>query len=199
MKQHEIETIFTEKVAACMAAGYIISPATMSGHQGEIGKVDLRKGNEIIRIMLEKKRGWDREHSYPWEAVVLTVGRSTDELIPCGPFDTWQTVWNNHLEIIEQRSFYQIDSRADYFTENRDAYMAMVEKQAERWHNSEPREGVTTVRLDSAKAAEIAQRYLRRVTGKSRIPAGGLSFEKRSGDCRTKYLITYRAHTYVLH
>ena len=53
MNQNDINRMFTEKVTELIAQGYQINPATMSGSQGEYAHVDLRKGTEIIRVLLD--------------------------------------------------------------------------------------------------------------------------------------------------
>ena len=52
MKKNDIRTAYTQKVAELLAQGYTIFPDTMSGHQGEIAKVDLTNGSEILRVLL---------------------------------------------------------------------------------------------------------------------------------------------------
>ena len=58
MKHTEIEAIFTAKVAEFITNGYTINATTMAGSQGEIAKIDFRKGNEIIRVMLATDTEW---------------------------------------------------------------------------------------------------------------------------------------------
>lgn len=53
MKFESINLRYTEVIAEWLAKGYTINFATMSGHQGEISKIDLTDGKEIIRIMLD--------------------------------------------------------------------------------------------------------------------------------------------------
>ena len=98
MKFRQIEAIYTEKVAEYIAKGYTVNASTMSGHQGEIAKIDLRKGDEIIRVMLDTERC--SFHS----AVVIIVGRNTDDRIAKSTeLHSYDTIWNNLLEIIEKR------------------------------------------------------------------------------------------------
>ncbi len=133
MKFAEINAIFTSKVAEYIANGYTINTATMSGHQGEIGKVDLRKGEEVIRVLL------DTEHHHFREAVVLIVGRNTDESISKNTGrNGWDTIWNNKLEIIEKRTFWQMQKdyrEIDYYLEGEAGEQAM-EKSRERAKDS---------------------------------------------------------------
>lgn len=52
MYMQDIEKRFTEKVAEYLTAGYIFSQETMRGLQGEMCKVDLKRGDSFIRIRL---------------------------------------------------------------------------------------------------------------------------------------------------
>lgn len=94
----DIEKLFTEKVAQYIADGYTVNATTMSGHQGEVCKLDLRKGNEVVRILVDKRHeGWQ-------EIYYLLVGKSTGTLNG-GLLDI---IWNNRLEEIERHDFYVI-------------------------------------------------------------------------------------------
>ena len=99
MKFVEINKRFTEKVMEYLNKGWIINTSSLSGHQGEIGKVDVTDGKQIIRILLERKCG------YRVDSIVLTVGRSTEDVIP-NKDDNWSTIWNSRLDIISQEIFY---------------------------------------------------------------------------------------------
>lgn len=98
MKKHEIDAIFTAKVQECLVKGYAFSTTTMSGHQGEIAKVDVTNGKEIIRIMLDSIHEWNHKDCRETEAVVLIVGRATENFKRrphCNPFDiTGPTIWS---------------------------------------------------------------------------------------------------------
>ena len=98
MFKRDIENAFTAKVAQYLADGYVFNLTTMNGSQGEDGRVDLRKGNEVIRILL------DRKYEELIEIFHLLVGRSTNKLR-----DGWMdTIWNNDLEEIESTDFYVV-------------------------------------------------------------------------------------------
>lgn len=104
MKYSEIEAIYTEKVTEYIAKGYSINTNTMSGHQGEIAKIDLRKDGEIIRILMDTERD---NHFH--EAVVIIVGRNTDENAARRTGRSgYDTIWNYKLEVIEKRTFWQM-------------------------------------------------------------------------------------------
>ena len=134
MKSTEINAIYAAKVTEFLTAGYTINTNTMDGSQGEIAKIDFRKGNEVVRVLLHKETVWG-EHFTSTDAVVLTVGRCTDErVINTQGFNRDAIIWNNRLEVIEERKFLQIGrSRADWYLEGKEAEKALA-KNRSRWN-----------------------------------------------------------------
>ena len=202
MKKHDIEAIFTAKVQDYIVKGYTISTTTMSGHQGEIAKVDVTNGSEIIRILLTSEHEWNHEDCREIESVVLTVGRAEDTFKPChhsNPFDTMRpTIWNNKLEILEQRTFYQISRDDDFFTEDFAEYRAMQEVQMERLMNRTDRRWSpkTTDLGEAAKQAAI--RYIKRKLGKQRVSSKDITVTKKEWKDETHYYIRYFSNEYRL-
>ena len=134
MKSTEINAIYAAKVAEFLTAGYTINTNSMDGSQGEIAKVDFRKGDEVIRVLLHKETIWG-ENFRTADAVVLTVGRCTDErVINARGFSRDATIWNNRLEVIEERNFFQIGELrgADWYLEGKEAEEA-IQKTRNRW------------------------------------------------------------------
>lgn len=99
-KKQDIDRIFTEKVSELIAQGFQINPATMGGSQGEIARVDLCKGDELIRVLLESRSGWGEYPDY----LSLTVGRCTEPLRN-DSFNTHEIIWNHKLEIVSEIKF----------------------------------------------------------------------------------------------
>ena len=136
MKSNEINAIYAAKVTEFLTAGYTINTNTMDGSQGEIAKIDFRNGDEVIRILLHKETIWG-EHFRTADAVVLTVGRCTDErVINTKGFNRDAIIWNNQLEVIEERTFYQIGERwgnSDWYLEGEEAEKAL-KKHSDRTH-----------------------------------------------------------------
>ncbi len=102
MKFAEINTIYSQKVAEMISAGYTINSNTMGGSQGDIAAIDLRKGEDVIRVRLCR----DLIHSYEdrvWgDCIVMTVGRCTDRrVIETTNYSYSLTIWNKDLEVIE--------------------------------------------------------------------------------------------------
>lgn len=111
MNQNDINRAFTEKVAELLSRGYQIYPGTMNGSQGEIAHVDLYRGDEIIRVLLDRTI-WRGEKP---DGFRLIVGRNTDR-IRMNCFDTLgNTIWNNRLEILSEIEFCQIGE--NYYTD----------------------------------------------------------------------------------
>lgn len=101
MKRTELDVIFTNKVNEYLARGYVFNTNTMSGSQGEIAHVDLRKNDEILRIVMDRTYDWRNG-----DKVHITVGRNTDSVNLSR--ESSETVWNNHLEIVEDLVFAKI-------------------------------------------------------------------------------------------
>ena len=138
MKSAEINAIYAAKVAEFLAAGYIINTNSMNGSQGEIAKIDFRKGNEVIRVLLNSETIWG-EHFHTADAIVLTVGRCTDErVINTQGFGRDAIIWNERLEVIEKRIFYRMSRRydSDWYLEGAEAEEALQknrERSSARW------------------------------------------------------------------
>lgn len=128
MKFAEINAIYTRKVAEYIANGYTINTNTMAGSQGEIAKVDVRKGNEVIRILMDSER---KSFNH---AIVIIVGRCIEESIGEITSQRDLIIWNNSLEVIEKRTFWQMEKEyreVDYYLEG-EAGEKAIEKGRER-------------------------------------------------------------------
>lgn len=110
MKYEEINKRFTAKVAEYMEKGYCINTGSMSGMQGEIAKVDMAKGKDLIRIMLTDI------YEGAKDGVVIVVGKVTDKITPHETSHVSNIVWNEHLQIIERSEvFYHIGFASSWF------------------------------------------------------------------------------------
>lgn len=168
MKHTEIEAIMSAKVAEYITKGYILNTTTMSGHQGEIAKVDVKKGNEIIRILLTSESSWDDEGTI--QKTTLTVGRAQKQIRKSCPFDTMcTTIWNHELDIIEEHVWYSVDRNADYFSEDKAEIIAQHKKQIKRWRIRTQLDDMKVAKLTSEAAMQIALRFIRRQPRCSRM------------------------------
>lgn len=107
MKYVDINKRFTEIISEYIAAGYTLNTASMNGSEGEISKVDLTDGKEILRVLV--RRFDDCESLFSMTGVEITVGRVPEE-DRVTPHDdsSWFTPWNNHLEQLRQERFFQV-------------------------------------------------------------------------------------------
>ena len=135
MKRAELNTIFTAKVNEYLAKGYTFNTETMAGSQGEIAKVDLTNGEEIIRVIMEREFNWELGDYF-----TITVGRATE--VEPGITDT---IWNNKLEVLDQEIFHQAAYGSDYLITREEAEKNANKRKARverRIHNTN--EGVIT-------------------------------------------------------
>ena len=153
MKFVEINKRFTEKVMEYLNKGWIINTSSLSGHQGEIGKVDVTDGKQIIRILLERKCG------YRVDSIVLTVGRSTEDVIP-NKDDNWSTIWNSRLDIISQEIFYQIGERDSDWYGTLEEKSRVQEVRNTRYRNSN--KGYGRVDITNNRTIKTVSTFLRR-------------------------------------
>ena len=122
MTKQDIRKMYTRKVTELLSQGYDIYPETMGGSQGEIAHIDLSNGSEILRVLLEKDSAYDDNYG---DTVRIAVGRCTDRL-----HGNWQTIWNEHLEILSEIKLAQI--REDFYT-TMEAGKRMAAIRHERW------------------------------------------------------------------
>ena len=109
MKFAEINAIYSAKVASMLGAGYIINTTTMNGSQGEIAHIDLRKGNEVIRVYLHHELIHNFKEGIFGDQIILTVGRCNDkDVIATTKYSSYATIWNEKLEVIEEYIYGQL-------------------------------------------------------------------------------------------
>ena len=147
MKFESINRRFTETVAEWLAKGYTINTASMAGSQGEIGKIDLTDGKEIIRVLLDTFTMHPTRESgrcYSLEGVKLIVGRVTDMVTPNSE-DTWNHIWNNLLEVLTCEEYFQI---------------GRVHRDSSKWYGTKPRRSPSRIRA-AADTTLAGQRIIR--------------------------------------
>lgn len=92
IKREELDRKFTEAVARYMSKGLFIATASMCGHQGEDGKVDLTDGKVTYRVLAYRESGICEPDQY-----VIEV-RKYDEYVT-GSMGS--TLWNDKGELVE--------------------------------------------------------------------------------------------------
>ena len=134
MRFAEINKKFTAKVAEYIAEGWTINAGTMNGSQGEIAKVDMTNGKDVIRVMLDTDYTHERngDRFYCFDKVRLIVGRP-ERPIRVNESRDYDTIWNNHLDVIYCEEFYKIGcGRPDWYG-TKEETMAAQDKNLERY------------------------------------------------------------------
>ena len=197
MKSTEINAIYADKVAEFLTAGYTINTNSMNGSQGEIAKIDFRKGDEVIRVMLNSETIWG-EGFRTADAIVLTVGRCTDErVINTKGFGRDAIIWNNNLEVIEKRTFFQFGRRrdCDWYLEGKEAEEALErnrQRSHTRWEIERAEEARTrTKEITSDELKTILITAVRRHMNKPKMKADRIAKIVRSWkNNRFEYTVT---------
>jgi len=205
MKFETINRKFTEKVAEYMARGYIINTSTLGGHQGEIAKVDLTNGTEIVRILLNSVSACDAKNNdyHHFEIVRLLVGRVTDRAIPNSP-NQWNTIWNDNLDTLHVEDFFEIGHQqrnGDKWYGTRAEAVAQQNKQRERRRATWEASGEPL----SEAAKEIVLPFVRRQPRCKSVKCSEIEsitkhhIESRTGKRYVKYTIKVRGQVFDLH
>lgn len=197
MKSTDINAIYAQKVTEYLTAGYTINVNTMNGSQGEIAKIDFRKGSEVIRVLLHQETIWG-DNFRTADAIILTVGRCDDERVinACG-FGRDAIIWNERLDVIEERVFFEIGSRrdADWYLEGEEGEAA-IEKHYRRLHARYEMERIEEARtrskdVTSDVARKIVLPAVRRHLGKPNMKMNRIAKVIRSrNNGRFEYTVT---------
>lgn len=189
MKYSDINKKYTEIVSEYMAKGYVINTGSMSGSQGEIAKIDFTDGKQIIRVVISKFH----DYNLYIDGVEIVVGIAKDNVKP-NRYDSWDTIWNNNLEILYCERFYEIGSNRnrETFYGTKEEAEAAKEIKYKRYRYTDYDKKVY---YTSEKAMEIAKRVVRNNMGVKRIRENEIKLYK---DYRG-YVVTYNGKTYRLH
>lgn len=189
MKFIDINKRFSEIVSSFLTAGYQFNTATMGGSQGEVAKVDLTNGTEIIRIVLESFFTYD---GVCLDGYRIITGVSTDNLIPNSSND--QTFWTSHMSVRECEEYYKLYSISynDIVFGTKDDAIAIAKKKNERWARQSSSEECFK---PSEKVIELAKQIIRNKFGYRRICTDEIRITKSSG----QYCVSYRDCCYKLH
>lgn len=180
MKHHEIDAKYTGIVAEYIGKGYTINTPTMHGTQGEIGRIDLTNGDEIVRIMMI--RFYERENI----GYEIVVGRASENIKPHDPCHD-DIIWNNNLDIVYSERFYWIGG--DVYGTREQAAHAVAKRRERYARNNEEKEKEL-----SAAVIEIAKRIVRTKLGYTRVNANEIVIGKKYG----RYFVLYHDRRYYL-
>lgn len=188
MKYKEINRKYTEIVQEWMAKGYVINTSTMSGHQGEIAKIDLTNGIAIIRVSIHSFSNFRLDTS----GVKILVGRSFNDATPHNQTN-YDTIWTDRMENISTESFYKLCASRfaeDWYGTEEEA-KAAADKRFKRW---EQRHIWSTEYQPNEKALAIAKRIVREKMGYKRVDIPDVKLVKEG----RKYIVKYHGKAYTL-
>lgn len=190
MTYADINKMFTAEVSKYLALGYHFNTSTMNASEGELGKVDLTDGKEVVRVLLRTfSKDWDKR------GVELIVGRvaEEEEVRPDVAYSR-NSIWNGRLEQISNQRFYEVNGYGDpdkfYGTE---ADAEAVSKVRMRRYAQRPNR--QNKDMTSAQTIKIAVPFIRRKLGIKNVD------KKRVEVFRTpdhRYIISYRGTGYQL-
>lgn len=190
MKFIDINKRFTALVAEYISKGYTFNTASMGGSQGEISKVDLTDGTQIIRIYIDTFRDWKRRYSV--EGCEIVIGKSTDNVVPNGS-NTMDTIWSSHLEVLSRERFYEIghDRKSGTMYGTLEEAEAAVAKRIARYRarDEKPSDFCPTPEMMA-----VAKRIVRERMGFKRISESDVRLTKGK-----HYSVHYRNKCYTLH
>ena len=126
IKMNYVNKLATEILSDYISKGYVLS-STMSGHQGEIYKVDVYKDNEIVRIRVEKgysRTKTEKKYSFEKAKVVYILVEKFENLN--------RTLWNGDGEELSYIKFYEVDRYKGVYCDNYAEYTMIKKKQDDR-------------------------------------------------------------------
>lgn len=186
MKFAEINEMFSKKVAEYLNNGYVLNPTTMGGHQGEIVKIDLNNGHEVVRIWLDRVHA-DNFHFR--EGIALTVGRTIkNEYVHPVDMNRYDCLWHNDLEIVEVQTFWQMEReyrKVDWYIEGDEGLAALgitSERHKREYLNCEGE--IKEIHFDRSKY-RIALNIIRKMP---------YNKTKKLSDIESFYMITRTGH-----
>ena len=197
MKFCEINQRYTDLVANYIATGYHFNTATMSGSQGEIARVDLTNGTEIITIYIESFSDWSGVNDLKGVQICIAHVSQQDELIPdC--HEGYRTLWLSHAEVEYRERYYQVGRDANWYVTEEEAKAAAA-KQYERYTRKPRHYGCKTTKITNPKAIELAKQYLIDNNVGKRIDLRYLEVKKTFDHGYTRWYIVYKSKYYSLH
>lgn len=198
MKKFEINKKFTEIVNNYISDGYVINLVSMSGSQGEECKVDLVKGDQLVRIWTnsENSSSYYNRTINSWNGNMLVLRIGVWKYPAKNSFNE-TTVWMQDFTVIESYTFYEIERSVEY-TEDLNEALQIQEKRYSRYKNHDHNFGnIISYREDNG-AKVIAAKYLKSKEGYKRISYDKMKIQKIIDNKEVRYVIIYNNNRYVL-
>lgn len=116
----EVYMEYTKKVNEYLQNGYYVYCATMKGTQGDVSKIDLTNGIEIIRIRLNN--GITGLYKFNCSGgVFIKVEKYTQDMFNHNMFDV-DILWNDKGTELFYKEYYKLENKykSNIFTDNID-------------------------------------------------------------------------------
>lgn len=184
MKYSDINKKFTEIVSGYIARGYTINTQSMGGSQGEVCRMDLTLGDELIRVWIsDVSNTWSPGD---WNGYIVRIHVGKWKLL--SKMSGECIVWYRDIDIINEYTYYVID-RNNWYVESLEEALELQEKRKKRFYNNLYSPQSKTYTDDAHK--DIAARYLRRKHGYKRISRDKISVVKGNTPTYDKFTIHY--------
>lgn len=186
MKFAEIEKVFTGNAYHFLADGWAFHTASMSGHQGEIAKVDFQKNGDVIRVMLGNDgNSPDNEYS---EYMEISIRRYAGKARRSGYQDL--TLWNGNGEVLAAHKYYKVAK--DWFVESENAFGKIRRKRNERYDA-----GKIFDRKLGERCNTIAWRWVKRNRKKSARLSDIVGVYRKSNDYNGYLIVTKNGNYFI--
>lgn len=194
MKMNAIDKKFSEIIAQYLANGWTINSKSMRGSQGEDCKVDLVKGDELVRVWMESIYNSSK---YMWRECVLCLRVGTWNRPATDSTERNITVWMGDFNIFCEMVFYKIAD--NWYVDNLEEAQSIKKVQIDRLrkYNRTPLD-TQIVHLISDDAMHTAIKFLKNKVGYKRISWYDIHVCKRVYSYGAKYVINYKGNSYTL-
>lgn len=200
MKFSEIEKVFTDKVSEFLEKGYVISTATALGSEREYSKIDLRKGDDLVRIFILKEfehRRWRDDFDFEtenWFPEFISVIVSHMDLSEFDNkefrYDETHIFWNSDFEVEEKISFTEIDK--NWYLPKGDDISEINRKHGARLLLASERAQNRTI-VFPEKFNPVLLKIARKLAGMKRVRVDEVSGYKRFDSLIDKYTYFVKA------
>lgn len=169
----ELNKAFTEVVNGYLATGMTIHVNSMSGHQGEMAKVDLSDGTDVYRInMTDESCYGEGKNEFHGRKVVITVEKFEGKDQSDG-FRAFDTLWTGKGEQVgAPMEWYELGNNRKAWTDSIEYagecqmkhYNRLDARDDHRWRDKEQE-----IRMDSEEQRTFVRDMCRQHRGYGRI------------------------------
>jgi len=186
IKRTDMDKMFSQTVARYMADGMWINTESMSGSQGEVGKIDLTDGVNVYRVLFTNSLDWTTDFGAyksmiqvrKYEVTEHTLWNQDGEVVEV-VLESWElgnngaftTDFNEACKSFEKRiARYRVKGNSTEVSFNADKIAEVVRKTGKYGYKKVKAEDITKVSKHFNSSGRVYYRI--GVTGKSVIDIG---------------------------